>query len=731
MITVTASPTLPANTVVPVSDGTATANTSTISGVNSTGGFSNTLTSQINLLAQPTTDAALATTVPPTILPAILAATTQNAAPVVNANVATNLIATTIPPQILPQTPVSNLQKVVSPTTNATTVTPDVAMSATDTAILSSVNDTLNFISTGAKLGDTLSTGQAVQLPIAQSATPNTTQIMQSATKQSAVINSQITTPAAVLAQQVTPIQVATETVKAEKPVDVIVQTPVQTTPASPVVTAQVQTPVQTTPASPVVTAQVQSPVQTMSASPVVTAQIQTPVQTTPASPVVTAQVQSPVQTTPASPVVAAQVQTPVQTTPTSPVVTAQVQTPVDNAPSPQIQTLVTQQEIPAKAEKKSDIKNVKTDENTQAAPALLVVAETPTLTVSQPVITPEKSTIEKPKQNAPKSEKPDLPVAAQQVTPEIIAPLVTAQAAPAQSDAKTAVFESTNQSGVTSDGKTVLTPAKNLLMAAVASRGNTNDNSPNNNNGGNSQPNQTVQIESSANPIIDNKTSVTDAKSFASLLTAEKSDTTSASATAPTTDKSAPQNISAAVNKLVQDTKVDVPAMTRPLSHPAWNQELGSRIVWMNNQGISSAEIKMNPQNMGPITVRIDMNQDQATIAFTAQNSEVRTALENSIPKLREMLSSQNVGLADVNVSQQSSTSTSSDSNKQQTAQMMMDASTNGQGNRQNNPEVVDAQGNSVSQVDANGNQIIADEFANAQPINTNNTNGLLSIYA
>ena len=697
MITVTASPTLPANTVVPVSDGTATANTSTISGVNSTGGFSNTLTSQINLLAQPTTDAALATTVPPTILPAILAATTQNAAPVVNANVATNLIATTIPPQILPQTPVSNLQKVVSPTTNATTVTPDVAMSATDTAILSSVNDTLNFISTGAKLGDTLSTGQAVQLPIAQSATPNTTQIMQSATKQSAVINSQITTPAAVLAQQVTPIQVATETVKAEKPVDVIVQTPVQTTPASPVVTAQVQ-----------------SPVQTMSASPVVTAQIQTPV-----------------QTTPASPVVAAQVQTPVQTTPTSPVVTAQVQTPVDNAPSPQIQTLVTQQEIPAKAEKKSDIKNVKTDENTQAAPALLVVAETPTLTVSQPVITPEKSTIEKPKQNAPKSEKPDLPVAAQQVTPEIIAPLVTAQAAPAQSDAKTAVFESTNQSGVTSDGKTVLTPAKNLLMAAVASRGNTNDNSPNNNNGGNSQPNQTVQIESSANPIIDNKTSVTDAKSFASLLTAEKSDTTSASATAPTTDKSAPQNISAAVNKLVQDTKVDVPAMTRPLSHPAWNQELGSRIVWMNNQGISSAEIKMNPQNMGPITVRIDMNQDQATIAFTAQNSEVRTALENSIPKLREMLSSQNVGLADVNVSQQSSTSTSSDSNKQQTAQMMMDASTNGQGNRQNNPEVVDAQGNSVSQVDANGNQIIADEFANAQPINTNNTNGLLSIYA
>ena len=198
------------------------------------------------------------------------------------------------------------------------------------------------------------------------------------------------------------------------------------------------------------------------------------------------------------------------------------------------------------------------------------------------------------------------------------------------------------------------------------------------------------------------------------------------------TSDKSTPQNISSAVNKLVQDTKVDVPAMTRPLSHPAWNQEMGERIVWMSNQGISSAEIKMNPQNMGPITVRIDMNQDQATISFTAQNSEVRTALEASIPKLREMLGSQNVTLADVNVSQQSSSNTNSDSSRsqQQAAQMAADASANGQGNRQNKPEL-DTQGNSISQVDVNGNEITVDEFENGQEIGTNGINGLLSVHA
>ncbi len=130
----------------------------------------------------------------------------------------------------------------------------------------------------------------------------------------------------------------------------------------------------------------------------------------------------------------------------------------------------------------------------------------------------------------------------------------------------------------------------------------------------------------------------------------------------------------------------------------------------------------------MGPITVRIDMNQDQATIAFTAQNSDVRNALEASIPKLREMLISQNVNLADVNVSQQSSSNTNSDSSRsqQQAAQMAADASANG--NRQNNPEF-DA--NALRQTNANGEEIAVDEFTNGHVLETNGVNGLLSVFA
>ena len=104
--------------------------------------------------------------------------------------------------------------------------------------------------------------------------------------------------------------------------------------------------------------------------------------------------------------------------------------------------------------------------------------------------------------------------------------------------------------------------------------------------------------------------------------------------------------------NKIVEN-KADVPAMTKPLSHPEWNKDLGDRIVWMSNKAIPSAEIRLNPQHLGPISVRVDVTDDQATVVFTAQHAAVRETLEASIPKLREMMGSQQLNLVDVSISQ------------------------------------------------------------------------------
>ncbi len=100
-------------------------------------------------------------------------------------------------------------------------------------------------------------------------------------------------------------------------------------------------------------------------------------------------------------------------------------------------------------------------------------------------------------------------------------------------------------------------------------------------------------------------------------------------------------------------EIRAEVAGLSKPINHPEWNKDLGERILWMSNRSIPAAEIKLNPQHLGPISVRVDMNQDQATISFAAQHGSVRDALEASIPKLRDMLSSQQLNLIDVNVSQ------------------------------------------------------------------------------
>ncbi|MDT4329228.1 flagellar hook-length control protein FliK [Methylomonas sp. MED-D] len=93
-----------------------------------------------------------------------------------------------------------------------------------------------------------------------------------------------------------------------------------------------------------------------------------------------------------------------------------------------------------------------------------------------------------------------------------------------------------------------------------------------------------------------------------------------------------------------------------RPVNHPEWNAELGQKLLWMHNQAVPSAEIRLNPEHLGPISIKIDVNQDQANVTFTTQHAVVKEAIEAAIPKLREMLGGQNLNLADVNVSQQQS---------------------------------------------------------------------------
>ncbi len=89
------------------------------------------------------------------------------------------------------------------------------------------------------------------------------------------------------------------------------------------------------------------------------------------------------------------------------------------------------------------------------------------------------------------------------------------------------------------------------------------------------------------------------------------------------------------------------------PVQHPEWGKAVGESIRMFVNQNLQSAEIKLNPPQLGPIDVRINVNQDQATVVISAQHGVVREALDAALPRLRDMLTEQGFSQVDVNVSQ------------------------------------------------------------------------------
>ncbi|MCF7986402.1 MAG: flagellar hook-length control protein FliK [Methylovulum sp.] len=102
-------------------------------------------------------------------------------------------------------------------------------------------------------------------------------------------------------------------------------------------------------------------------------------------------------------------------------------------------------------------------------------------------------------------------------------------------------------------------------------------------------------------------------------------------------------------------EQKQDITSISKPLNHPGWSQDLGQQVVWLYNKAMPSAEISLNPEHLGPISIKIEVNQDDTSIQFSTPHLAVKEALEASIPKLREMLGTQQLNLLDVNVQQQS----------------------------------------------------------------------------
>ena len=87
----------------------------------------------------------------------------------------------------------------------------------------------------------------------------------------------------------------------------------------------------------------------------------------------------------------------------------------------------------------------------------------------------------------------------------------------------------------------------------------------------------------------------------------------------------------------------------------PDFDEAISARVGWLADQKIGHAHIRVTPNDMGPVEVRLQLDGDRVHASFTSAHADVRHALESSLPKLREMLCEQGLELAHADVGQHS----------------------------------------------------------------------------
>ncbi|MDC0662165.1 flagellar hook-length control protein FliK [Marinobacter sp. SS21] len=88
------------------------------------------------------------------------------------------------------------------------------------------------------------------------------------------------------------------------------------------------------------------------------------------------------------------------------------------------------------------------------------------------------------------------------------------------------------------------------------------------------------------------------------------------------------------------------------PVGHAEWGDKLVGKLTWLTANNLSVAEIHLTPPDMGPMEVRVQVQQDQASVTVHAANAAVRDQLELHSHRLRDLLNQQGIALDQFDVS-------------------------------------------------------------------------------
>ncbi|MFO1401155.1 MAG: flagellar hook-length control protein FliK [Steroidobacteraceae bacterium] len=94
--------------------------------------------------------------------------------------------------------------------------------------------------------------------------------------------------------------------------------------------------------------------------------------------------------------------------------------------------------------------------------------------------------------------------------------------------------------------------------------------------------------------------------------------------------------------------------AVRVPVRDPAWPQAVAAEIRFLADQKVEAATLRLSPEHLGPLEVRIDVRDGNVSVAFGVAHADTQAALQEALPRLREMLAAAGLQLGQASVQQE-----------------------------------------------------------------------------
>lgn len=97
------------------------------------------------------------------------------------------------------------------------------------------------------------------------------------------------------------------------------------------------------------------------------------------------------------------------------------------------------------------------------------------------------------------------------------------------------------------------------------------------------------------------------------------------------------------------QTGSADAPSvpLSQPLDSPDFAPELSASVSLLIQDGVHEAQLQLNPTDMGPVSIQIQVDGQQAQVNFHAEQAATRDVLMRSMPDLAAALQSQGLTLS------------------------------------------------------------------------------------